>query len=157
MFLAMWESLWYLKNFFYWFMIFTFMMFLFSSGALFKLIILLGVTLSMVWVLATHMSSWWSLILFLVYISGVLILFSYFTAFSSKDGMKFYTKFSFLISVLLTFTNELEISGSSVMKEWVLGDPILYVIMGSILFLILVMTCMMCYKSKAPLRPFMKF
>ncbi len=131
--------------------------FIIRSGPLFKLFIVLIIAIQFVWIIRVNISSWWSLILFLVYISGILIAFAYFTAFSAKERffLDLKLRFGILLLVLLTGTDMLLFSYQEITETWVLSNRIIFVLLGIFLLYILILRCIMCFKKKMPLRPFL--
>lgn len=136
---------------------FTIFIFIIRKGILFQLIILLLFTIILVFLININLSRWWALIIFLVYISGLLVLFSYFTAFSAKDNIRFDFKLNFLLRVrfILNYNILYKIKNITFI-EWVINNYLIYLIMGIILFFILIVACIMCFKIKIPLRWFIE-
>uniref|UniRef100_A0AAU8L450 NADH dehydrogenase subunit 6 n=1 Tax=Bryozoa sp. TaxID=2813608 RepID=A0AAU8L450_9BILA len=151
----MWDMLFTSGHMFICGLIFMMVFFIISAGVLFKLMMLLIFTISIVFLMAMNFSSWWSLMLFLIYISGMLILFSYFTAFSSKESMNFNFKLTLLMTILLSFNIDMMSEQKYLFMEWILTNIYIYIMLGLILFFILFMSCMMCFSLNNPLRSFL--
>nr|YP_009131440.1 NADH dehydrogenase subunit 6 [Escarpia spicata]AIL54800.1 NADH dehydrogenase subunit 6 [Escarpia spicata] len=112
------------------------------------------------------MSSWYAIILFLIYISGMLVMFAYFSATSQNSkleinllfpSMIFMFSMSMMILILIpphlnsNFFLSLTDSQSDLFISF--NIPILTFLI-SILFLALICIVKICTKDKGPLRPF---
>nr|YP_005089259.1 NADH dehydrogenase subunit 6 [Flustra foliacea]AEX16064.1 NADH dehydrogenase subunit 6 [Flustra foliacea] len=118
-------------------------------------------------VIAGFLNSWFSFVLFLVYVSGLLVLFSYMLAMSPNSqgvvGYKFsYFIYGFVVLLVSIFCFSLlgfpdfvlsfEWEVISLFSLWNMG---IYWLMMVVLLLALIMVVSLCFKSPSPLRPFM--
>lgn len=138
--------------------IISFLLFIITSGPLFKLLITLIIARQFVWILSISVSTWWRLMLFLVYISGILITYAYFTSFSGKE--RWNTDFNLIIILRIPITligiETIFWIYENQRQTWILERFTLYIVLGIFLLNALIVRCIICYKKKHPLRPFIK-
>ena len=126
---------------------------------------LIFITLIMSLILNATSSSWFALILFLIYIGGILVIFSYFTVIQPNQHLeiKKIILSSGLASLLLlllhfTFLKPLFLSSNSLfIPSFILVIPHILnilLILGLIIFLALVATVKISKLPEGPLRPF---
>lgn len=116
------------------------------------------------WTYAFFIRSWYSFLIFLIYIGGILIIFAYFVALTPNQYLKIK---KYIITLILTFST---ISIPSIYSDDTLNFsniqtyqttdlyfnfniPILWIIILLLIFIILAITKII-YTSKGPLRPF---
>lgn len=128
----------------------SFVFFIMSSGPLFKLFIVLIIAIQFVWIIRISNSSWWALILFLVYISGILIAFAYFTAFSAKERffLDFKLRLGIAILILIINKHSLIFSHQEAGDTLVINNRILFILLGLFLLYILILRCIICLRRK---------
>nr|YP_009527926.1 NADH dehydrogenase subunit 6 [Laqueus japonicus]AYI69525.1 NADH dehydrogenase subunit 6 [Laqueus japonicus] len=128
---------------------------------------LLLVSLLCCLIVAVELQVWFSLVVFIIYIGGILVMFGYMTAmtpnFGGKGGASLWAGLSvgvavFLVGVLVspgsvgTSLLEAEKNGSQVLDEVSFSILVCY---GSFLLVALLVVAMLCHYYKAPLRPFL--
>nr|YP_010938165.1 NADH dehydrogenase subunit 6 [Arcovestia ivanovi]WLD05670.1 NADH dehydrogenase subunit 6 [Arcovestia ivanovi] len=112
------------------------------------------------------MSSWYAIILFLIYISGMLVMFAYFSATSQNSKLEISFLFpSMIFMFLMLFTTSsfipphlnsnfhLSLTNSQSDLFISYNIPILTFLITT-LFLALICIVKICIKDKGPLRPF---
>nr|QGZ08682.1 NADH dehydrogenase subunit 6 [Euspira gilva] len=133
-------------------------------------------TLLMCMLTATLISSWYSYILFLIYVGGLLVMFAYVSAlspnvlFSGSGAILFFLVLSVLLSIGLYFyifsdisiisysslypqMKSLKIYGSQLVSPHTTS---ILISLGIVLLINLVVVVKICYYQQAPLRPFIK-
>nr|YP_010725981.1 NADH dehydrogenase subunit 6 [Helobdella europaea]WDY83676.1 NADH dehydrogenase subunit 6 [Helobdella europaea] len=117
------------------------------------------------WTYAFFLSSWYSFLIYLIYIGGMLIMFAYFVALSPNEHLKIKMYVITFIMTLITisipsvFYKDFNIMLNS--SQFKTSDlyfnfniPMLWLMILLLLYIMLVITKMI-YTSKGPLRPFM--
>jgi len=112
--------------------------------------------------------SWFRFILFLIYITGLLVLFGYMLAISSNNyySKSRLVKFSFIFISLRVFIfmfNKIDLTGlrfsggsfDEIIMLFINFNIIVYWLIGVLLFVSLVMVVTLCYKTPKPLRSFL--
>nr|WLD05592.1 NADH dehydrogenase subunit 6 [Escarpia spicata]WLD05626.1 NADH dehydrogenase subunit 6 [Escarpia spicata] len=112
------------------------------------------------------MSSWYAIILFLIYISGMLVMFAYFSATSQNSKLEINLLFPSMIFMFLMFMMILILTPPHLNSNFFLSltnsqsdlfisfnIPILTFLISA-LFLALICIVKICTKDKGPLRPF---
>jgi len=126
------------------------------------LILLLALLLSITF--ATSMSSWIALLIFLIYVGGILVIFSYFVAITPNQNLSVIVLINILISsifVLLFIRYILNIL-TPINIEYVPQINIIYekynisilIILALILLFTIVVVVKVSIHNKGPLRPF---
>lgn len=116
------------------------------------------------WTYALFLRSWYSFLIYLIYIGGILIIFAYFVALSPNEHLKIklyaVTFILTLITVSLPSIYYIDFYPASNSAQFKAPDlyfnfniPILWLIILLLLYIILVITKTI-YTSKGPLRPF---
>nr|WNS64791.1 NADH dehydrogenase subunit 6 [Barbronia cf. gwalagwalensis LYKG002] len=130
------------------------------------LFMILLMALSLSWLTAMMYSAWFSFLIFLIYIGGMMVMFSYFVALSPNQFMKIKTSMTIMMITLFMFSipvmtyplpsNQLNQnqSFSSLSLYSLYNIPIL-MLMIIMLLLMMVMVVKLSNLSKGPLRPFM--
>nr|AVW86117.1 NADH dehydrogenase subunit 6 [Melaenis sp. YZ-2018] len=118
---------------------------------------------------ASIFNSWFAMIIFLVYIGGMLVMFAYFTALTPNQplGLSIMLFLSFMTFILLLFlmsgyTNIIPAILSSTPYSWSSSITIMFtsfnasllLLLASVLFFILVAVVKITNISNGPLRPF---
>lgn len=131
--------------------------------------LLLVLALLVTIIVAILSNSWFSFILFLIYVTGLLVLFRYILAISpnyyyNSSFKKFFFKF-WLILVIICFvfirSNGVRVNSVVIdFEEMVilifnLNRIVIYLLIGVILLIVLVLVVNICYKRPRPLRPFL--
>nr|ALQ78832.1 NADH dehydrogenase subunit 6 [Glycera tesselata] len=109
------------------------------------------------------MSSWFGLIIFLIYIGGMLVMFAYFTAIQPNQQFKIILPMTAAIitSIILPPYMNLSTINSMTTKDWwitTLFNPLnlpSLTFLALVLFLALISVVKISFLSRAPLRPFM--
>nr|QXF29935.1 NADH dehydrogenase subunit 6 [Chloeia pocicola] len=119
--------------------------------------------------ISSFVSSWWGMVLFLIYIGGLLVMFAYFSAVTPNQQWELFPLFlfSFLLMLVLWLNNDLFFcpdpvlsfnnfysSSFSPTKILELSNAILYLTLAVILFLALIMVVKISSLTSGPLRPF---
>nr|YP_010713473.1 NADH dehydrogenase subunit 6 [Barbronia weberi]WDA96174.1 NADH dehydrogenase subunit 6 [Barbronia weberi] len=132
------------------------------------LFMILLMALSLSWLTASMYSAWFSFLIFLIYIGGMMVMFSYFVALSPNQFMKIKTSMMIMVITLFMFSipmmtyplpsNQLSQnqSFSSLSLYSLYNIPIL-MLMITMLLLMMVMVVKLSNLSKGPLRPFMAY
>uniref|UniRef100_UPI0030DFCE56 NADH dehydrogenase subunit 6 n=1 Tax=Haemadipsa hainana TaxID=909595 RepID=UPI0030DFCE56 len=139
-------------------------LFIFSSPVMMLLVILFNSLLLSV-IISFNLSSWYAFLMFLIYIGGMLIMFSYFVAISPNQYVKnksmLLTPLLIIIMLLITYSHY---SNFISMNKYFFNFVLMMYKNESnfcTLFLILLLLLMMLIvsklmkSSKGPLRPFM--
>lgn len=117
------------------------------------------------WVYAFFIRAWYSYLIFLIYVGGILIMFAYFVALSPNQHLKIKTYISTLLFTLtiISFPSINTIDSITTSNTYYhqtidlyfnFNIPILWLLILLLLFIILVITKII-YTSKGPLRPFL--
>nr|YP_009131518.1 NADH dehydrogenase subunit 6 [Tevnia jerichonana]AIL54904.1 NADH dehydrogenase subunit 6 [Tevnia jerichonana] len=117
-------------------------------------------------VMLLSMSSWYAIILFLIYISGMLVMFAYFSATSQNSKLEINYLFPSMIMMFIMFMLIFTLAPPHLNSNFFLSlvnsqsdlfissnIPIL-IFLISTLFLALIAIVKICVKDKGPLRPF---
>nr|QLY90152.1 NADH dehydrogenase subunit 6 [Erpobdella testacea] len=126
-------------------------------------ILMMALTIS--WLTGILFSSWYSFLIFLIYIGGMMVMFSYFVALSPNQYMKIKSVITIMMMTMLMvsiptyFSNNLfQLNNTMKFDSLYLYNPTL---MSILLFMIMMLLMMMLIvvkmvsTSKGPLRPFM--
>nr|AIL54892.1 NADH dehydrogenase subunit 6 [Spirobrachia sp. YL-2014] len=117
-------------------------------------------------ILISFFSSWMAILMFLIYISGMLIMFIYFAAISMKKKMEFINSFPMMIFIFFNFLIFYPFSNLSLnyMFDLKLIPSSIYLLLNSnynmliflimFLFLSLIIVVKIIFSNKSPLRPF---
>nr|UZT67815.1 NADH dehydrogenase subunit 6 [Erpobdella octoculata] len=126
-------------------------------------ILMMALTIS--WLTGAMFSSWYSFLVFLIYIGGMMVMFSYFVALSPNQYLKiksvtFMMMLAMLMISLPTFYsyNPAEFNNNNKFDSLYLYSPVLVPILLFMIILLLMMMLIvvkMINTSKGPLRPFM--
>nr|YP_009131479.1 NADH dehydrogenase subunit 6 [Oasisia alvinae]AIL54839.1 NADH dehydrogenase subunit 6 [Oasisia alvinae] len=112
------------------------------------------------------MSSWYAIILFLIYISGMLVMFAYFSATSQNSKLEINFLFPSMILMFLMFmmifiltpphlnSNFFPSLVNSQSDLFISSNIPILIFLISTLFLALICIVKICLKDKGPLRPF---
>nr|WLD05587.1 NADH dehydrogenase subunit 6 [Oasisia sp. n. MM-2023] len=112
------------------------------------------------------MSSWYAIILFLIYISGMLVMFAYFSATSQNSKLEINFLFPSMITMFLMFmmifiltpphlnSNFFPSLVNSQSDLFISSNIPILIFLISTLFLALICIVKICLKDKGPLRPF---
>lgn len=147
--------------------VFIFLMIMMVVVLFLEKLVVLGVFLflraaTVTLVIAKLINSWFAFITFLIYISGLLVLFGYIMA-MRPNSRRFKGRFRLSVvvcGVLLMTGNLLVLPRVSMSFEWgVLKifsnfNACIYWVMAIVLLIGLIMVVSICFKSPAPLRPF---
>lgn len=129
------------------------------------LILLMALLLSITF--AISMSSWIAILIFLIYIGGILVIFSYFVAITPNQNLSFITLLAILLSsifsiifiaFILNITTPINInyvSQTNIIYEK-FNIPVLITLALVLLFTIVVVVKVSIH-NKGPLRPFLKY
>nr|QWT29499.1 NADH dehydrogenase subunit 6 [Erpobdella sp. JP-2021] len=140
------------------------MMILNTPILLLFMILLMALTIS--WLTAMMYSAWYSFLVFLIYVGGMMVMFSYFVALSPNQFMKIKTSaltmtmtmlmlsLPMIASTLPTSQLNQEQSFSSMLLYSSYNIPIL-LLMIIMLLIMMIMVVKLSNLSKGPLRPFM--
>lgn len=134
-----------------------------SPIALGTLILILALQLSLIFSLSS--SSWFALLLFLIYIGGLLVIFSYFIAMCPNLPIPIKSPF---YTLLLTFIVCQFLLPSPSLNLWSMSPPTapiltallapnslpLFLFLASILFFALILVVKLSLRTSGPLRPF---
>lgn len=130
---------------------------------------ILLIALSASWLTSIIFNSWFAIIIFLIYIGGILVIFAYFTALTPNQPLGIITIwFSFLIAFIITIIlmclsySSLPIIFSisfnsilpSITSIFLPKNTFLILLLATTLFFILVAVVKISLLSKGPLRPF---
>ena len=120
-------------------------------------------------VVRAFISSWWGIVIFLIYIGGLLVIFAYFRAVTPNQQLELLPLFIFSLSltILFWFNHDLFFSPDPFLsfrpnlilpetpiKILELPNLTLYLGLASILFLALVIVVKISSLTSGPLRPF---
>jgi len=129
------------------------------------LILLLALILSVIF--SMSISSWVALLIFLIYIGGILVMFSYFVAITPNQNLSVIVVFSTLFSSIITLAfiayslnilipiNLRYVTQSNIIYEK-FNIPVL-IILALILLFTIVVVVKVSIHNKGPLRPFFKY
>ena len=130
-------------------------------------ILLFSLTIALL--VRSFISSWWGIVLFLIYVGGLLVIFAYFRAVTPNQQWELLPLviFSFLLVIILWLNNDLFFSPDPVLsfnysysssytptKITESANIILYLTLASILFLALIIVVKISRLTSGPLRPF---
>nr|YP_010180293.1 NADH dehydrogenase subunit 6 [Haemadipsa crenata]QVD39096.1 NADH dehydrogenase subunit 6 [Haemadipsa crenata] len=138
-------------------------LFIISSPVMMLLVILFN-SLLMSMIIAFNLSSWYAFLMFLIYIGGMLVMFSYFVAISPNQYIKMKLMFFFpvLIFSLLTLSylgygNNLSLSNffsNFILMMYKNESNFCTLFLILLLMLMMLMVSKMMKLAKGPLRPF---
>nr|QYK91400.1 NADH dehydrogenase subunit 6 [Haemadipsa tianmushana] len=138
-------------------------LFIISSPVMMLLVILFN-SLLLSLIIAFNLSSWYAFLMFLIYIGGMLVMFSYFVAISPNQKLKmklmFFTPTFIMLIMLLYYFNSNYISTnmyslSNILMMYKNESSICTMFLILLLMLMMLMVSKMMKLSKGPLRPFM--
>nr|AVW86054.1 NADH dehydrogenase subunit 6 [Branchinotogluma japonicus] len=130
---------------------------------------ILLIALASSWLSSVIFNSWFAIIIFLIYIGGMLVMFAYFTALTPNQPLGMTTMwFSFLFAMVTTlllmfysnfslpmlFSSPLTSIYPSISSLYYPKNSFLILLLASTLFFILVAVVKIALLSKGPLRPF---
>lgn len=122
-----------------------------------RLIILIVAICSSI-IIRILVSTWHAIILFLIYIGGIIVIFSYFVGFSSNDSIWLKRKLQFTILPLIIIkTTYLQITipryrSSQIFKLYNTSNILIIIIITLILLFIIIIVIKIVKKNDAPLR-----
>lgn len=128
-------------------------------------ILLISLLLSMIF--ASFISSWYSFLIFLIYVGGMLVMFSYFLALiPNQQIVQSSTILYYSITVVIILSTILitkitpptapNYTSNLTYLYYSRASPIL-IILASILLLTIIIVVKIALRSKGPLRPFIKY
>nr|UUC08030.1 NADH dehydrogenase subunit 6 [Exechonella vieirai] len=150
-------------------MMITFIMPLITENVTMTMLSLFCSTMLMSLLIAFATKPWFALILFLIYITGLLVLFGYFMAMSPNYQQ--FKKTHMMMTLLIVATSTMLIKKLKIIQsspsnstnyEW---DPLTlfnnqmlpaYLMMTTLLLIALLMVVTLCYKPATPLRSYIK-
>uniref|UniRef100_UPI0030E3734C NADH dehydrogenase subunit 6 n=1 Tax=Pilargis verrucosa TaxID=1818081 RepID=UPI0030E3734C len=143
----------------------TFSMFM-SSAPLTLGMWVLMLALLMASFISLTLHSWLSLLLFLIYIGGLLVMFAYFSAIQPNQHMELHKMMSAFISTLIILDFQMDQISlnpaylnqpalSSITTIYSFNNIMVLILLASILFLALVAVVKISQNLQGPLRPFM--
>lgn len=104
------------------------------------------------------LSSWYAIVLFLIYIGGIIVIFSYFVSFSSNDSIWYKRKIQFIIIPLIIYKS-LNIqrlipinSNTQINKLYLSSNIVIIVLITLILLLIIIIIIKIVKTNNGPLR-----
>nr|AVW86067.1 NADH dehydrogenase subunit 6 [Branchipolynoe pettiboneae] len=130
---------------------------------------ILLIALSASWLTSIIFNSWFAIIIFLIYIGGMLVMFAYFTALTPNQPLGMMTMwFSFLMAFIITmmlmclsysslpmmFSISFNSMLPSITSMFLPKNTFLILLLATTLFFILVAVVKISLLSKGPLRPF---
>nr|YP_010292302.1 NADH dehydrogenase subunit 6 [Poecilobdella javanica]ULO25926.1 NADH dehydrogenase subunit 6 [Poecilobdella javanica] len=135
---------------------------MYLNSPIMLLINVLGLSLLMAWMISLLFSNWFSFMIFLIYIGGMLVMFSYFVALSPNQMVKLSSLYLLMVMIMLIVQLlflpmyvPMKMSYFSFSSSMFSSSNIFMVLM---LILILLMIMLVIVKlvdmSKGPLRPF---
>ena len=115
--------------------------------------------------LVVNLSSWYAIILFLVYIRGILVTFAYFSASSHNSTFNQIPSLPiviiFIISLVLVTLKPISINlhffSSNINSNYLLFIPInssIIILLASLLFFIIILVVAITSSNNGPMRPF---
>nr|QJQ26876.1 NADH dehydrogenase subunit 6 [Osedax rubiplumus]QJQ26889.1 NADH dehydrogenase subunit 6 [Osedax rubiplumus] len=118
--------------------------------------------------LVVNMSSWYAIILFLIYISGMLVTFAYFSASSHNKSMNQTPAMPMLAIILMSsvmvflkpVSLNLHFFQSNMNSNYLLFFPMnssIIVLLVSLLFFIMILVVSITSSNNGPMRPFMSY
>nr|YP_010713440.1 NADH dehydrogenase subunit 6 [Mooreobdella quaternaria]WDA96115.1 NADH dehydrogenase subunit 6 [Mooreobdella quaternaria] len=128
---------------------------------------ILMMALSIAWMTGLMYSSWYSFLIFLIYIGGMMVMFSYFVAISPNQYMKIKSTVIMMMMTLLMISspimmkynnNNKQYNNNNMFDTLYLYDPNMTPMLLFMMLLLLMMMLLvvkMINLSKGPLRPFM--
>lgn len=137
----------------------------FPSPPLRRGISILLIALSVSFLVASYLSSWFGLLIFLIYVGGLLVIFAYFSSINPNQQLEFLKILSFILLGLLycraTFSfflpTSISISPTSPFILFLISWPNTFILLGlgGVLFLALIIVVKITSLSDGPLRPFL--
>lgn len=118
---------------------------------------------------AITISSWFGFILFIIYVRGMLVIFSYFAAISPNQQLNMYhllypLLITFILSTIYIASKSILPSSLSSIKDFYLNSRLTYIystyqvptliLLATLLLLVLVLVVKIVEHKKGPLRPF---
>lgn len=137
-------------------------LFIISSPVIILLVILFN-SLLLSLIIAFNLSRWYAFLIFLIYIGGILVIFSYFVAISPNQKLKikliFFTPTFIILIILLYYFNRNYISTniyrlSNILIIYKNESRICTIFLILLLILIILIVSKIIKLSKGPLRPF---
>jgi hypothetical protein len=114
-------------------------------------------------------SSWFALLIFLIYIGGILVIFAYFVAISPHQEIRLLPIYIFSILLFISLSplwvkyiillphSFIEIKITNWSPLYSLSNIIVLLILGIVLFLALILVVKIRNRTTGPLRPFNKY
>lgn len=123
-------------------------------------IILLALILSLTFSL--FISSWYSFLIFLIYVGGILVIFSYFVALTpNQQNLSPLYPIVIIISILLIIFTNLNLPQPSILNYspqtnliYITSNSTILIILALILLFTIIVVVKICIHTKGPLRPF---
>lgn len=130
---------------------------------------ILLIALSASWLTSIIFNSWFAIIIFLIYIGGILVIFAYFTALTPNQPLNISTIWFSLLRALITtlslifvskfslpttFSTSFNYILPSITSIFLPKNTFLILLLATTLFFILVAVVKISILSKGPLRPF---
>ena len=124
------------------------------------------ITLSITFFISIFSSSWLALLIFLIYIGGILVIFAYFSALIPNQQIKiFYTIIYTIINIIIIYPifffsniNNLKFINLQQIRlfnsPYFLNSISFLILIILILLLIIIIVVKICIKSNIPIRPF---
>lgn len=132
-----------------------------SSNPLTSGLIILSLAVSLASIYALFISSWFAFIIFLIYIGGILVIFSYFVALTpnqekvSLNPLLPILLFTLILLLLLkSFTPTHPFLGHTLITLFWSSNNIIFILLGLLLLLTIIIVVKITNLSKGPLRPF---
>nr|YP_010713486.1 NADH dehydrogenase subunit 6 [Barbronia yunnanensis]WDA96187.1 NADH dehydrogenase subunit 6 [Barbronia yunnanensis] len=130
------------------------------------MILLMALTIS--WLTAMMYSAWYSFLIFLIYVGGMMVMFSYFVALSPNQFMKIKTSMLIMattmtmlslpmITLSSTSTQLDQTHSFSTLTLYSFYNIPILMLMITILLIMMIMVVKLSNLSKGPLRPFMSY
>ena len=109
-------------------------------------------------------SSWFTFLIFLIYVGGLLVIFSYFVAIQPNQLLGIFKIFlisiislsylSLISSYIFNFPTSIFLQPQSITLNLLFPNSSIILLLAGTLFLVLIAVVKISYSAKAPLRPF---
>jgi len=131
-----------------------------SNNPIIIRLIIISISIILSTIISLNISSWYALILFLIYVGGIIVIFSYFVRLRSNDSIILKTNIHFTaLPLILIKANKLQVNAQIYKRSQIniiyeSKNTTILLIIIIILLIIIIIVIKIVKKNNAPLRGF---